>query len=823
MANEAKKLKIHLGNAEATSPYVIDLRRKELPTATPVLKQPKTERRHTPKVITRPPRPDEIVTIAFDPTHDLIPTRKELIGQLAECDFVDPQAWLPFEQNVRPLFSGSLSEALDVNHPTAVAVAFTSLQIPESEEAEAFYDAESDEQTFLARPSVLASIHLPHLRLPAGWQKTIAGFVGLSFLLVLPIHAMQQVGSLKNEQEQLRFVGATALQNLVRGSNDLRESDFALAKDDFARASTNFASAKEQMEALSGILGTILRALPASGAKLSTADALISAGDRLSTTAALFSEALEQLNQVEDHSTITKLDLLTLYLERMQPLLTEASQSLTDLDPNLLPSEAEDAVTLIQSTLPSLSASVNQFLALNHQLRTMLGGDGPMRYLVLFQNNTEIRPTGGFIGSYAELTLENGAISEMHVPGGGSYDLQGSLSDFVEAPYALSLLNPRFEFQDANWFPDFSESAQKLLSFYDHAGGPTVDGVLSVNATFVADLLSLLGPVEMDSYGRTITTDNFLAETQKIVELESDKTLNKPKQFIADLAPKLLERVTGAAPQDFLALLQNVGNGLSERDIQLYFTNPELQQTVQTLGWAGKLGQTTGDYLMVVNTNVGGGKTDQLINEQVRQNIEINDDGSVVDTVTITRTHNGNPHDPLGGVNNVNYLRLFVPSGSVLLSASGDFTPPSASLFETSDLPLTKDPDLERLETAVGRDQTSGTDIGTASGKTTFGNWTQTKPGQTSTVRFRYQLPFKVKPNDGWIATLKHLSGAVNTSEYNLLVQKQSGLSNRQTTVTVFPPDSLSSIWSSDEALTQSGVTFDGSTDTSFAELFAKR
>src|SRR3989339_468312 len=93
-----------------------------------------------------------------------------------------------------------------------------------------------------------------------------------------------------------------------------------------------------------------------------------------------------------------------------------------------------------------------------------------------------------------------GEIERINLPGDGSYNLQGALQLRVEAPKPLSLLNARWEFQDTNWFPDFKASAQKLLEFHASAGGPTVDGVIAVNARFVADLLNILGPVEMPSY-----------------------------------------------------------------------------------------------------------------------------------------------------------------------------------------------------------------------------------------------------------------------------------------------------------------------------------
>jgi len=254
-----------------------------------------------------------------------------------------------------------------------------------------------------------------------------------------------------------------------------------------------------------------------------------------------------------------------------------------------------------------------------------LGDERKMKYLIAFQNNTELRPTGGFIGSFAEMDMLNGEITNIHIPEGGTYDLQGQLTKFVEAPQPLGLINDRWEFHDANWFPDFPTSARKLMWFYDKAGEPTVDGVIAINADLIPALLEITGPIEMPTYERTIDSENFLFETQKIVELEHEKydttseerTAEAPKQFIGDLAPLLLERIQNADMKELLAIADVIGDGLVEKDVQLYMNNTSLQSHISELGWSGEQKEAPGDYLQIVSANLGGGKTDSVIDQQV--------------------------------------------------------------------------------------------------------------------------------------------------------------------------------------------------------------
>jgi hypothetical protein len=463
---------------------------------------------------------------------------------------------------------------------------------------------------------------------------------------------------------------------------------------------------------------------------------------------------------------------------------------------------------------------MQEFTEFSDMAATVLGGDGAMRYLVLFQNNTELRATGGFLGSFAEIDVKDGVITKMDVPGGGSYDLQGSLKDYLVAPEPLRLLSARWEFQDANWFPDFPTTARQASDMYIAAGGPTVDGVIAINATYVSDLLALVGPIDMPEYGRTISDDNFLEETQKIVELEYDRNVNKPKAFIGDLAPRVLKRLMDGTPQDFFAVLDHVNRGLSSRDIQLYFQDDTLERRVLDLGWGGELKQTTGDYLMVVDTNLGGGKTDGVIEEQVDVLVKADDIGHLINTVTVSRTHHGEPGTLFTGANNVNYLRLYVPKGSELIASDG-FNPPDVGLFELPEPTWLEDDDLLFSIESTTIDPLSGTTVYEEAGKTVFGNWIQTRPGTTSTVTFTYRLPFtlaRFSETPNALARLKNAFGMTETEAYTLTLQKQSGVTKRNTQITFQLPAKWSTLWRSNETK----PSFDNSTDHLFAALIGR-
>jgi hypothetical protein len=154
-------------------------------------------------------------------------------------------------------------------------------------------------------------------------------------------------------------------------------------------------------------------------------------------------------------------------------------------------------------------------------------------------------------------------------------------------------------------------------------------------------LLDIFGPIEMPAYGRTITSENFVLETQKIVELEYDREENRPKQFIADLAPILLERIFSANHQQFEQLFGLLKDSLNQRQLQAYFNDYQLETLLRQFGWSGELRQTDGDYLSVVHTNLAGGKSDGVIDQTIQHQAEIKADGTIVNTVKLIRRHQG--------------------------------------------------------------------------------------------------------------------------------------------------------------------------------------
>ena len=635
--------------------------------------------------------------------------------------------------------------------------------------------------------------------LPFGWQRTIGAFVAMSFVFVLPLHAMNLVNNLRDTKIEIQNLSDNALHTLKKGTSAALVKNINQAETSFKDASDQFAKTQQTINQIGGLTNSILSTLPSTQKTYNTGQNLLKMGESLSIAGARLSQGFQAMEAELNPTPVSKIKILSTFTNAAIPHLKDTQKWLDKIDVEMIPQQQLEVFSLLQTKLPTLINTVEEFTELSKLAEQILGADGTKRYLLLFQNNTELRPTGGFIGSFAEIKINNGLIDSLNIPKGGSYDLQGSLKTNLIAPKPLQLLKARWEFQDANWFADFPTSSRQVIEFYTDSGGPSVDGVIAINATYISKLLGLLGPIEMPEYSRIINEKNFLFESQKIVELEYNKKENEPKKFIGDLAPKLLAKVIKKSSNDFLDLADLLGSGLATKEIQIYLQDENLQEDILKQGWGGAIKRTEGDYLMIVNTNLGGGKTDGVMTEDININVNMQTNGSIVNTVTIKRTHHGKPNALFSGVNNVNYLRLYIPKKSKLIHATG-FSEPDSSLFESPNPKWTIDDDLYYSLANSTKHLQSNTDVMEESGKTVLGNWVQTSPGETSIVKFTYELPFKINEEgqETAIDAIKKIVGVKKHDRYTMIIQKQSGVINRQTNINLQYPKNKKILWSSD-------------------------
>jgi hypothetical protein len=596
------------------------------------------------------------------------------------------------------------------------------------------------------------------------WRtRRVGGVAGVAVILALPFMFSNLIQELSLVRAQTAEHAARGIKDFSRAQDGFEEFRTRDMKKSFQQALADFENAQKSMEKINTGVAAIARVVPGKGSALADGKALIDAGQdiaRAGTHVARAADAFQPPFQLFSSGFLDAFQNMNNELKIADPFLAQADARLESVNADNIPAENRAQFLQLRALLHVFSNNIKDVTDLGDGMIRVFAKNQLRRYLIVFQNNTELRATGGFIGSYALVDFADGAIRNIEIPPGGPYDLQGSLRETVQSPQPLHIVNPIWQFQDANWFPDFPTSAKKLMWFYEKSGGPTVDGVIAINERVAEKIIQYTGPITMSEYGKTITAENFLQETQKSVEIEYDKEKNTPKKFIADLIPKVIRTLQERAKEDVVGLIQIFSTAVQERDIQLYMRSSPDQTLFQRFGAGGELRATRGDYSMIVDTNVGGGKSDGVITQSVRHTLTVKNNGTCIVHLHIQRDHHGNRQDPFTGIRNIDYMRIYTPYGSKVLSVSG-FQEIDPSLFKTPPMEYHLDSDLKAIERDERYDAIKKVSTHTELGKTVISGWVVTDVGLSRDVDITYQLPFTAED--------------IISHGYSLLIQRQSG------------------------------------------------
>ncbi len=664
-----------------------------------------------------------------------------------------------------------------------------------------FQRVERVEQTMVA--DVRESIGLVEVQ-RFSYARALLGFLGLAVVVTLPAQAVVMYRNATDQKDITQQAGQRAVDDAL-GAKDA--GSLPASAEALKQASSQFRNAATLLSDSSALAVAAASVVPK---QYRSARALLEIGDKTTDAARLLALGFDKIFSDPTRRLDERLEVLGAYARSALNLLSEANKAAQTVDPSTVPEAQRAKVSALLGKLEQATQAVQEVVALSDVLAQMTGKDSLRKYLLVFQNQTELRPTGGFMGSFAEVTVDAGKIRDVKVPHGGTYDLKGDLSVRVVAPQPLQLINAVWQFQDANWSPDFPTSANKLKWFWSKSGGPTLDGVIAVNATFVEKLLAITGPIEMPLYGKTVTSDNFLLETQKAVEVEYDKSANTPKKFIGDLSDALRERVAAFSKEDWLKVVGLISQSLETKDIQIALSKPDEEAVVERYGWSGRIKPAAGDSLALIETNIAGQKTDGVVDEKVDHHVVIQNDGSMDVTLTLHRTHGGKKGEMFRGVRNVSYLRAYVPKGAKLMSGTG-FDAPDPKLFKV--VQDTDAPDADILAIEQSMHNQNGVLISTEGERTVFSGWMQLDPGMSQEIVLKYQLPFTAQE------LLAKLDASPESSQtpraaYMLLLTSQSGKQNRTITSTIDIPARWQISWSRPEmSTTASALTLDATWD----------
>ncbi len=596
-----------------------------------------------------------------------------------------------------------------------------------------------------------------------GWRGILLAVLILA-LSLFAFKAQRIIGFVGSLQDRLDRLQAAADGDIDLGLRELGETLRDTQADVHAlrHEAAPFLPLTSLLGWVPGVGGD-LRAAPALlDVALSVIDASIIAYDGLEPVVALSEgeggdgQALEQV--------VSTLSDARPALEAAQAELDVAQQRRTDIDDDALSGRTANLVAQLDRFLPLMDAALDG----GRVLPDLLGASGRRTYLILAQNNDELRATGGFISAVGLLVLDKGGIVDIGFE--DSYAVTSFRYPHPDSPPALLRYMgiDQWVFRDANWSPDFPASAQKAIELYRISRDLDVDGVLAVNQHTLRKLVAGLAPLEVEGWPEAVTEENVTSLVRwawSPEEVASQAGIDvewwrQRKSFMDDLFAAMQAKIETEPDQvNWMALGRAVFQVLNERQLQVWLTHPTdvVGDLLAMQGWDGAMRQTTSDYLMVIDSNMGYNKVNAIVQESLDYRIVVNTDGQAQATLTMRHVHPGDgtaPCDPrphYGADYNdlVNrcywdYVRVYVPSGSQLLA--GTAHPVSAELLIT------------------GQSQPGSAEVlPEENGKAVFGSFFVLPRGQETETRFVYQLP---------PGTLQQTDG---DWRYRLLVQKQAG------------------------------------------------
>lgn len=406
-------------------------------------------------------------------------------------------------------------------------------------------------------------------------------------------------------------------------------------------------------------------------------------------------------------------------LRSLRVALALAEQDLKRIDAEALRvPEVINAIALAQEKIPGIVTAIDVLAPFASIAREFGGIDTETQFLILYLNNAELRPGGGFIGAYSLMNVKNGEVVVFFTDDSYALDalVEGNDAYYVAPPVPIQnyLGIPEWYFRDSAWSPSFAQTAadaRQLLRQENAFGGmpiPDVHHVLAITPDFIESLLDLLGPVSAN--GKLYAADNVYELLQYDVEqgfVGEGIAYEHRKTALKILSQTMLDRLFEMYPSSWIHFFALFDEDLRRKHVAFASTDVDTQAFLEDAGWAGTVSPSSvDDVFFFVDANLGALKTDPVVDRDITYRVSPSASGGYQATATIVYTNNGVADYKTGQYRT--YAQLFVPHGSQLVGTTGT----TREVFTEDSL-----------------------------GMTSFGTFLEVELGDSRTISFTYDLP----------------------------------------------------------------------------------
>jgi len=555
-------------------------------------------------------------------------------------------------------------------------------------------------------------------------------------------------------------------QEVSAGETNMQQALESLRSGKYAAAAKYAGYARDNFNHAAGVVDNyrhngVVKAVPVLSQEQNNLYDLLKAAAVLSRAGKDFSILARNLNTISGDKGTNFTDLPTAKKRQVLKYLYENTPELTGINANVELAayefhEFEETIlfwplkpTVRQAArrLDRVRDNLDKAMPIAKLAPEALGYPERKNFLLALQNSDELRPTGGFLGTYGILSTKSGEIlrSDTHDIYHMDMPVKDKLAIEPPAPLKEYLGVDKWFMRDANWSPDWPTAARKFEWFY-HEENPLLppkdrindfsdefDGVIGITPEFVEKLLAITGPVKIGD--ETYTQDNFHRLLQYRVE-KGYQQLGVPswhrKEVIGDILAELKQRVFAMTPQGYQQTFELLIQGLDTKDVLLYFKDDHLARIAQRTDWSGAVKRKSGDYVYAVDANMASLKTDAVMEREMDYKLQ-NDPNGATAELRLQYTHTGD--FDWRTTRYRTYTRIYVPLGCELLEAKG---------FAGHLNPKHK------------------LDVYEEFGYTVFAGFISTEPGETQNVKIKYSFAQDHMINQ-------------DPDKYRLFIQKQPG------------------------------------------------
>jgi hypothetical protein len=454
----------------------------------------------------------------------------------------------------------------------------------------------------------------------------LVGLLGLGALSLIPAFAIRR----HFEEGKAGLERAQAL--LLEGNLKAAAAGFSDSRTSFERAVEQRGTILLRLEGLLPFVGRTPDAL----LSLAEIGRLVSAaGEEATAELAALPDGLASLGLQGGTIPVDTLRALQPAMHRVRLAVDAAKRAADRLPESWVLGPVAEARDLVREKLAKAVPLARSADALLRSLPSFAGSEEPKQYFVAIQNSSELRGTGGLIGNYSILTIDDGRISL------GPFRDTQTLRNLP----ASSVPVPSREFADLyntfggggfwlniNMTPDAPTAARLIESLYERVEGQRLDGTIFFDLRGLEEMLRSTGPVRIGPLRFTVDAGNVIQYVAAAGYLQSGIS-NPFSRAPALIADAIWEKfLTESDSEGALRLLIEMA---AQGHLIVHAADPDLQTAFRSAGVAGEFGSRSGDFFGVVLSNAAANKVDFFLREDVRYEVSLGPDGTATAHATV--------------------------------------------------------------------------------------------------------------------------------------------------------------------------------------------